>query len=90
VPGRSNLKARLLPGNGPLAKVTPLVAFLVVIAVFAAGVLLGGATGALLLGVLAAGVGVLLVVTWTTLSPSQRVLRVLVLAVLVAIAISVL
>ncbi|MCT2584905.1 hypothetical protein JT362_17460 [Actinophytocola sp. S1-96] len=67
-----------------------MVVFLVVAGVFAAGVLLGGGTGALLLGALAAGVGVLLAATWPTLSAAQRVLRVLVLAVLVAIAISVL
>lgn len=88
--GKRSLKARLLPGDGPLAKVTPLVAFLVVAAVFVVGVVVGGVTGALLLGLLAAGVAVLLAATWRVLTPSQRFGRSLVLAVLVAIAISLL
>lgn len=88
--GKRSMKARLLPGDGPLARVAPIVAFLVVAAVFVIGVLVRGMTGALLLGALAAGVAVLLSATWGVLSPSQRTGRVLVLGVLVAIAISVL
>jgi hypothetical protein len=84
------MKAPLLSGNGPLARVTPLVAFLVVAAVFAVGVIVGGGTGALLLGALAVGVAVLLAATWRVLSPGQRVGRVLIMAILVAVAISVL
>ena len=84
------MKAPLLSGKGPLARVTPLVAFLVVAAVFALGVVIGGGTGAALLGLLAAGVAVLLATTWQVLEPGQRVGRVLVLLVLVAVAISVL
>jgi hypothetical protein len=84
------MRAQLLAGDGPLARVPPLVAFLVVAALFAVGVLVGGATGALLLGILAAGVAVLLAATWPVLAPGQRVGRVLVLLVLVAVAISVL
>lgn len=87
--GKRSLKARLLPGDGPFAKVAPLAAFLVVAAVFVIGVLVRGVTGALLLGLLAAAVAVLLGATWRVLSPSQRLGRTLVLAVLVAIAISV-
>lgn len=88
--GNRSMKARLLPGDGPLARVAPIAAFLVVAAVFVIGVVVRGATGALLLGVLAAGVAVLLSATWGVLSPSQRLGRVLVLGILVAIAISVL
>lgn len=88
--GRRSLRAPLLSGSGPLARVTPIVAFLVVAAVFAVGVLVGGALGALLLGVLAAGVAVLIAATWRVLSPGQRAGRVLILAILVAVAISVL
>jgi hypothetical protein len=84
------MRAQLLDGDGPLARVPPLVAFLAVAAIFAAGVLIGGGTGALLLGALAAGVAVLLATTWSVLAPGQRVGRVLVLLVLVAVAISVL
>jgi len=87
---KRSMKARLLPGDGPLARMSPLVAFLAVTAVFVVGVVVRGMTGALLLGLLAAGVAVLLAVTWRVLTPSQRFGRVLVLSVLVAIAISVL
>lgn len=88
--GKRSMKARLLPGEGPLAKATPVAAFLVVTALFVVGVVVRGVTGALLLGLLAAGVAALLAATWQVLTPSQRFGRALVLAVLVAIAISVL
>ncbi|MPZ80843.1 MAG: hypothetical protein GEV28_10765 [Actinophytocola sp.] len=84
------MRAPLLSGNGPLARVPPVAVFLVVVAVFAIGIIVGGATGALLLGLLAAGVAVLLAATWQVLTPGQRAGRVVVLAVLVAVAISVL
>ncbi|WP_436495377.1 hypothetical protein [Actinokineospora sp. HUAS TT18] len=87
--GRS-LKAPMLAGSGPLSRVHPLVAFALVAALFAAGVVVGGVVGALLLGVLVVGVAVLLAATWTVLSVGERVGRVLVLGVLVAVAISVL
>jgi energy-coupling factor transporter transmembrane protein EcfT len=90
VPGKRSMKARLLPGDGPLAKATPLVAFLAVATVFVVGVVMRGVAGALLLGLLAAAVAVLLGATWRVLTTSQRFGRVLVLAVLVVIAISVL
>jgi hypothetical protein len=64
--------------------------FLLVAAVFVVGILIGGGLGALLLGLLAAGIAVLLAVTWQALSPSERVGRVFVLAVLAAVAVSVL
>jgi hypothetical protein len=81
-------RRQLVPGDGPLARVPPLVAFLVVAAVFAAGVLIGGAAGAGLLAGLAALVAALLVVAWPRLTPVERALRLLVLLVLVAVAIS--
>jgi hypothetical protein len=84
------MRAPLLSGNGPLARVSPVVAFLVVAAVFALGIVIGGGTGAALLGLLAVGVAVLLAATWQVLETGQRVGRVLVLLVLVAIAITVL
>jgi hypothetical protein len=67
--------------------VRPLAVFVVVIGLFAAGVLVSGAIGALLLGVLAVGVGVLLATTWRVLAPAERVLRLAVLAILVTVAI---
>ncbi|HEY0452730.1 DUF6703 family protein [Actinophytocola sp.] len=84
------MRAPLLSGNGPLARVPPLAVFVVVVGVFALGIIVGGPTGALLLGLLAVGVAVLLAATWPVLAPGQRVGRVLVLVVLVAVAISVL
>jgi hypothetical protein len=84
------MKAKLIEGDGPLSRVPPLAVFLLVAAVFVVGILIGGAVGALLLGLLAAGVAVLLAVTWQALSSSERAGRVFVLAVLVAVAVSVL
>jgi hypothetical protein len=86
---KGSMRARLLPGDGPLAKVSPLLAFVAVASVFVVGVVVKGPLGALLLGLLAAGVAVLLAATWRVLPPAQRLLRVLVLAVLVVIAVSV-
>ncbi len=90
MPRRRSLDAPLIAGDGPLARVPAAAAFLVVIGLFVAGVLVRGGIGATLLGVLAAGVVVLLAGTWRALSPSQRFGRVLVLGVLVAVAFSVL
>lgn len=79
----------MLPGAGPLSRVHPAVAFLGVLLVFAAGIWWGGAAGALLLGLLAVGVGVLLAVAWPRLATPDRVIRVVVLLVLVGIALNV-
>jgi len=64
-------------------------AFVAVAAVFALGVLLGGVAGAIVLGVLAVGAAMLLAASWPRLRPAERALRVMVLLVLVAVAISV-
>jgi len=78
------------PENGnPLSKVPPAAVFVVVAAVFAAGVFVGGAAGAVLLGLLAVLVAVLLAASWPRLRPSERALRVLVLLTVIAVAISV-
>ena len=83
-------RRQLVPGDGPLARIPPLVVFLVVAAVFAAGVLVGGAVGAALLAALAVLVAALLAVAWPRLAPAERGLRLVVLLVLVAIAVSLL
>ena len=83
------MRRPLLPGSGPLARVSPVLAFAAVVAVFAVAVVLGGPVGALLLALLAVGVAVLLATTWARLSPPERLARVLVLAVLVAVAVGV-
>jgi chromate transport protein ChrA len=76
----------LIPGDGPLAMVPPVAAFVLVAALFAAGVLVGGAVGALLLGLLAVLVGLLLAAAWPRLRPQDRAMRLIVLLVVVAVA----
>lgn len=88
--GKRSMKAPLLSGNGPLARVPAVAVFLVVAVVFAVGVVVRGVPGALLLGLLTVGVGMLLATTWQPLTPGQRAGRLLVLAVLIAVGISVL
>jgi hypothetical protein len=70
--------------------VPPVAAFAVVVALFVTAVLVRGMLGAALLGLLAVGIGVLLATTWQVLSTPARAIRVGVLAVLVAVAISML
>lgn len=82
-------RRQLVPGDGPLARVSPVVAFLAVAALFAAGVLIGGLVGGLLLGLLVALLAGLLAVSWSQLSPGARALRLLVIAVLAVITVSV-
>jgi hypothetical protein len=89
VSARRSTKAKLVDGKGPLSRVPPLAAFLVVAAVFVAGVVVRGLPGALLLGALAATVAVMLAVTWRALAPGQRVGRLLILVLLIIIAVSV-
>ncbi|ALG07562.1 hypothetical protein AOZ06_12130 [Kibdelosporangium phytohabitans] len=81
------MRAQLLAGDGPLARARPIAAFVVVIALFLTGVLVSGLVGAVLLGLLAVGVGVLLATTWPVLRPNERLLRVLVLGILIVIAV---
>jgi uncharacterized membrane protein len=69
--------------------VPPVAAFLAVAAVFATGVIVGGMAGAVVLVLLAVFVGVLLASSWPRLRPPDRAVRLLVLLVLVAVAISV-
>lgn len=80
-------RGRMVPGDGPLARAPAALVFAVVVVVFAAGVIVGGVVGTVLLGVLALGVAALLAATWPRLAPAERAARVLVLAVLVAIAV---
>ena len=90
MPQRRSSRSPLLGGSGPLAKVPPAVAFLVVLVLFGLGIWLRGPIGAGLLGLLGVGVLVLLAGTWAVLRPVDRVLRVLVVVVLFGVAISVL
>lgn len=84
--GRKDWRRPLLPGAGPLARLHPAIGFVMVLVVFAVGVWWGGPLGVLLLGLLVVAVAVLLAATWPRLSAPERAVRVLVLAMLVAIA----
>ncbi len=85
---RRSLKAKLIAGDGPLSRVPPLAVFVVVAALFVVAVIVRGAPGALLLGVLAAGIALMLAATWGALAPVQRFGRVLILGLLIIIAVS--
>lgn len=82
------MKAKLITGDGPLSRVPPVAVFAVVVVVFAVAVIVGGGLGAVLLGVLAVGVALMLAATWPALTPGQRAGRVLVLVLLIIIAVS--
>ena len=87
---RGDSRAPLLAGNGPLARVPPVAAFVVVVVVFGLAVWLRGVVGATLLGVLGLGLLGLLAATWHVLRPADRLLRVIVVAILAAVAVSLL
>lgn len=87
---RSDSRAPLVAGDGPLAKLPPVVAFVVVLVVFGVAVWLRGVIGAVLLGVLGLGVLGLLAGTWHALKPADRVLRVLVVVILAVVAVTLL
>jgi hypothetical protein len=71
-----------------LARVNRTVAFLVTVAVVLLGLFLPGILGGAVLFALAAGLAALLARTWPVQAPATRVLRVVVLAVLVVVALS--
>jgi len=83
-------RAPLVAGVGPLARVPPSAAFGVVVVVFGLAVWVRGAAAAALLGVLGVGLVVLLATTWQVLRPADRVLRVIVVLILAAVAVSLL
>ncbi|GGM82924.1 hypothetical protein GCM10012275_61850 [Longimycelium tulufanense] len=83
---RRSTRSPLLPGDGPLSRVPAVVAFLVVLGLFLAGVWVRGVVGAALLGVLALLVVGLLAATWHRLRPAERAVRLVVLLVLLGVA----
>ena len=89
-PTRSSRRAPLIGGRGPLTKVPPIAAFVLVVVLFGLGVWLRGPVGAALLAVLDIGVLILLVGTWRALSSSARVMRLVVVVILLAVEASVL
>jgi len=71
-----------------LAGVNPTVAFVVALALLLAGLFLPGIVGAALLAVLAIGLCALTFTTWPVQTPPTRVLRLLILALLVAVIVA--
>jgi hypothetical protein len=71
-----------------LARVRPTVAFLVALVVLVGGFFLPGIVGAALLFLLGAGLAALTFTTWPVQTPSTRVVRVVLLALLFAVVIA--
>ncbi|MBB2941986.1 hypothetical protein FB565_001690 [Actinoplanes lutulentus] len=71
-----------------IARVNPTVAFAVALAVLLAGLFLPGIVGALLLAVIAAGLGALTFTTWPVQTPITRTVRLVLLVLLVVGAVS--
>ena len=71
-----------------MSRVNPTAAFLGALVLFLAGLFLPGIVGALLLGVLAAGLGALTFTTWPVQSAPTRIVRVVLLTLLVVAAVS--
>jgi hypothetical protein len=71
-----------------LARVRPTVAFIIALVVLLAGFFLPGIIGAALLFLLAAGLAALTFTTWPVQSPSTRVFRIVLLALLVGAAVA--
>ncbi|GIF07444.1 DUF6703 family protein [Actinoplanes siamensis] len=66
-----------------LARINPTTAFVVALVLLLAGLFLPGVVGALLLGVLAAGLAALTFTTWPVQAPITRLVRVVLLTLLV-------
>ena len=71
-----------------LARVNPTTAFLIALAVMLAGLFLPGIIGAALLFVLALGLAALTFTTWPVQSGSTRTLRLVILALLLAVVVA--
>ncbi|MEV4344039.1 DUF6703 family protein [Actinoplanes sp. NPDC049596] len=71
-----------------LARVSPTTAFIVALAVFLAGLFLPGIVGAALLFLLGVGLATLTFTTWPVQSPTTRALRLIMLALLLAVVIA--
>lgn len=80
------------PRRSAAPKIRPaqVLAGLLVLAVFVAGVVIAGVPGAILVGVLAIGAGVLLALRWNALDERIRLFRAVVVLIGIAVAISLL
>ena len=79
------------PGGGllhRLARINPTVAFLIALVVLLAGFFAPGIIGGALLFALGAGLATLTVTTWPVQTPSTRVIRLVLLTVLFAVAVA--
>ncbi|MBM2621768.1 hypothetical protein JIG36_40320 [Actinoplanes sp. LDG1-06] len=71
-----------------LTRINPTTAFIVALVVMLGGLFLPGIVGAALLFVLAAGLAALTFTTWPVQSASTRTLRLLILALLLAVVVA--
>jgi hypothetical protein len=71
-----------------LSRVSPTVAFIAALVVLLAGFFLPGIIGAALLFLLAAGLAALTFTTWPVQAPPTRVVRIVLLALLVGVAVA--
>ncbi|WP_307834313.1 DUF6703 family protein [Paractinoplanes lichenicola] len=71
-----------------LSRVSPTAAFVIALVVMLGGLFLPGIVGAALLFVLAAGLAALTFTTWPVQSGSTRVLRLVILALLLAVVVA--
>jgi hypothetical protein len=86
--GVSNRGAPRRRGQRTTIKPIQLVAGALVLALFIVAVVVGGWLGAVLLGLLAAGAGVLLALRWASLDSKVRVVRLVAVLATAAVAVS--
>lgn len=88
--GRPGNRSSRVTGGRAAPKIRPaqIVAVLIILAAFTAGVVVGGALGAAVVGLLSLAAGALLVIRWPTLDPRIRAFRAVVVVLGLAVAIS--
>lgn len=81
---------RLADGRGAAPKIRPaqILAIVLVLAAFVAGVVIGGVWGAVIVGLLSIAAGALLVMRWQALDPRIRIFRAAVVLLGLAVAVS--
>lgn len=87
-PFRRRVELRAGPVLVVLGRLPKIVPFAVVLGLLVAGLLVGGPVGALLLGILALLLAVLLFLAWPALQPQPRFLRLLIVALVTARALT--
>lgn len=84
---RSRINEASLPLMTTLSRMPKLVPFLIMLALLGGGFLLGGTVGFVLMGLAASFVGWVLYLSWPRLNGSERIMRVAVLMLAVAMAV---